>query len=79
MLYPETQTTTLLEEDRKLKIPEEDKLKVGDTLVQTLWYTCTNHWGENENEGITVIRTDFNLSNMESEWVIITGLAKAWL
>jgi len=69
----------IVEEDRKLKLPEEDKLSVGDTLVQTLWYNCTNHWGEKENEGITMIRTDFNLSNRENEWIVITGLAKDWL
>ena len=67
----------IVEHDKKLKLEEKDKMKVGDTLSETMWYLCKNHWSEKEN--ITApehLRKMFNISDLEFQWLAITALAK---
>lgn len=40
---------TIVAEDKKRKLQNDNKLKVGDTLSQTLWYTCINHWDDKDD------------------------------
>lgn len=67
----------LAEHDKGLKLEDVDKLKVGDTLSQTLWYLYINHWADKDK--ITApehLRSKFNISDLEHEWIAITALAK---
>ena len=67
----------IVEHDKNLK--DVEKLKVGDTLSQTMWNLCSNHWSDKEN--ITSpehIRKMFNISDLEHQWLAITALAKEY-
>ena len=49
-------------------LPEE--LAVGDSISQTLWYSCLNNWDEKDLVlSPELMKIDFALSTVEFDWV----------
>ena len=67
----------LVEHDKNVKVMDDKKLKLGDTLSETLWYLASNHWSDKENiTSPEYLRRRFNITDLEYEWTVITALAK---
>ena len=61
-----------LESDKKLKL-ESDHLKESDTVAQTLWYTCLNHYTNASREySVDYIKRALDISQNEFEWIALT-------
>lgn len=66
----------IIESDKKLKL-ESDHLKESDTVAQTLWYTCLNHYTNASREySVDYIKRALDISQNEFEWIALTALAK---
>ena len=60
------------ESDKKLKL-ESDHLKESDTVAQTLWYTCLNHYTNASREySVDYIKRALDISQNEFEWIALT-------